>query len=142
MRESSLRRIERFNKGIERLRQLENKNLDDFLENEFLQDSLERNLQVCFEAINDIARKIIALKQFRIPKDYKDTIKVLAENKVLSNELANKLIELAKLRNLLVHLYSDIKIDILLSNLGRYVESLEEGMRELLEYCRINKIDP
>ncbi len=60
------------------------------------------------ELCADIARCIIAIEGFRYPDDYQDTFRVLGEEGVVSNELLPRLTEMARFRNLLVHIYAKI----------------------------------
>ena len=56
----------------------------------------------------DVANHIIASEKLRAPKDYADSFTVLNEAGIISSELCQKLRKMAKFRNRLVHLYSEI----------------------------------
>lgn len=142
MREGSIRRLEKFNVGLEKLKRYSELSLEEILKKPEIQDSIERNLQVCAEALADIGRKVISRMNWRIPKDYKDIIEVLKENKVVSKSLAPELKEIFGLRNILVHFYADVKIEIIHDNLRSYINSLEEGMRALIKFCKKKGVNP
>jgi uncharacterized protein YutE (UPF0331/DUF86 family) len=57
-----------------------------------------------FQTSIDIATEIIAMKGFRRPQIYRDTFGILAEEGILSLELARPLADLAGFRNVLVHI--------------------------------------
>jgi len=56
----------------------------------------------------DICNHIIAKNGYRVPEDYADTFRVLAERGAFAQEYANTLIQMARFRNRLVHIYWDI----------------------------------
>lgn len=140
--ESMIRRLERFREGLKILKEISEISLDEYLSDLKLQSIAERNLQVCIEAIIDISNTIIAKKGFRIPKSYKDTIKVLEDNEVIQKELSDMLIQLVGLRNLIVHMYADIKSEIIHENLPEIISTLKQAMGVLLDYCKQHNIDP
>lgn len=142
MKEGSIRRIEKFKESFKKLEKYSKLSLEEILGKPEIQDSLERSLQVCAEALADIGRKIISAMNWRVPKDYKDVVEVLRENKVMKNSLASSLKEIFGLRNLLVHCYADVRIEIIHENLKDYLKILEEGMKVLLKFCKQKHIDP
>jgi len=66
----------------------------------------------------------------------------LKENKVLEKEFAKKLASLVGLRSIIVHMYADIKSEIIHENLREIINVLKEALKTLLKYCEKNKIDP
>lgn len=81
---------------------------DAFVKNKILVGSAKYYLQVSIETCLDVANHIIAAERFRAPKDYADAFTVLEENHILERILAQKLRQMAKFRNRLVHLYGEI----------------------------------
>ena len=140
--ESTLRRIERFEQGIKLLEEIAEVSLEEYLRDIKLQSIVERNLQICIEVIIDLSNVIISKKGFRVPSTYRETVEILKENKVLEKDLAEKLADLVGLRNIIVHMYADIKVEIVYENLNEFIETLKEGLRALLNYCKRNEIDP
>ena len=90
------------------LQELSARPLETFLNDKILIGSAKYYLQVSIECCLDIANHIIAAERFRAPKDYADTFKVLQEAKLIPVGLGNKLQQMAKFRNRLVHLYGEI----------------------------------
>jgi len=140
--ESTLRRVERFEQGIKLLEEIAEVSLEECLRDIKLQSIVERNLQICIEVIIDLSNVIISKKGFRIPSTYKETVEILKENKVLEKEFAKKLASLVGLRNIIVHMYADIKSEIIHENLREIINVLKEALKTLLKYCEKNKIDP
>lgn len=79
-----------------------------FLKDRILIGGAKYYLQISIECCLDIANHIIAAEGFRAPKDYADSFQVLNENGILKNDLCVKLMQMAKFRNRLVHLYGEI----------------------------------
>jgi uncharacterized protein YutE (UPF0331/DUF86 family) len=87
--------------------------LSEFKEDEFLSDmdklgSAKYYLIVAIESCIDIANHIISTEGFRRPSDFADTFVVLFENGLIDKELKEPLQNMARFRNLLVHLYGKV----------------------------------
>lgn len=63
--------------------------------------------QICI----DLANHVIASGGHRVPRDYGDAFRVLAEVGVLDGDLAERMVALAGMRNLIVHLYAEVDDD-------------------------------
>ena len=65
---------------------------------------------VSIQSSIDIATEIIAMKGLRRPVSYRDTFGILAEEGILSLDIARPLSDLAGFRNVLVHIYWDLDL--------------------------------
>lgn len=63
--------------------------------------------QICI----DLANHVIASDGLRVPRDYGDAFRVLAEAGVLDLALSERMVALAGARNLIVHLYAEVDDD-------------------------------
>ncbi len=99
-----------------------NKDLDwsNFKGNKIIRRYVERTLQMATEACLDIANHIISYEGYREPEDNKDVFKVLSENNILEADLRDKLIKMAKLRNVIVHDYLKIDPEIVYAVLTKH----------------------
>jgi uncharacterized protein YutE (UPF0331/DUF86 family) len=77
----------------------------------------------------NICNHVIAKNRLRSPEDYADTLKVLEENGFFDSEFANSLIQMARFRNRLVHLYWDIDD----SEIHRIIQTRLEDIRRFLK---------
>lgn len=75
--------------------------------------------QICI----DLANHVIAADGHRVPRDYGDAFRVLAEVGVLDEGLADRMVALAGARNLIVHLYVEVDDD-------RLARAIREGGRD------------
>lgn len=104
--------------------------LDRFLKDKNLIGSAKYYLQVSIECCLDVANHIIAAEGFRAPKDYADSFKVLEEQGVLDEDLAEKLRQMAKFRNRLVPLYGDIDDEYL-------YEFIDKDLQDTLKFKKV-----
>jgi len=80
----------------------------NFLKDKILIGSAKYYLHVSIECCLDVANHIIASEKFRAPKDYADSFMVIQEQGIIFSELGDRLRQMAKFRNRLVHLYGEI----------------------------------
>jgi uncharacterized protein YutE (UPF0331/DUF86 family) len=70
--------------------------------------SAKYSLIVAIEGTVDLSNHVISKNGFRTPEDYADTFRVMEENGVFDADFTNALIQMARFRNRLVHIYWDI----------------------------------
>ncbi len=142
MKPSMLKRMERFNKAIEILKELKNKDKKVFLNDIYLISIAERNIQVACEFALDFSASILSNLDARVPESYKEIIEELETFKIIDTTLKNKMKEIVGLRNIIVHWYADIKYDLIFDSLEDIITVLEKFVKKLLEYCEKTGIDP
>jgi uncharacterized protein YutE (UPF0331/DUF86 family) len=94
---------------VTRIKHIETMTEEQYLKDNLLQGAIERNLQIIAQAIIDICTHLVAHNHWGSPKSYTGAVTIVANHKVIDSALADRLIHLVKLRNILVHLY--LKID-------------------------------
>jgi len=92
-----------------------------------IQRITERTLQMMIEICVDIANHIISDSEYRVPKSYADTFKVLYENNILEKRLFTKMEKMAKFRNIIVHHYDNIDEAIV-------VGILKKDLKDFIKY--------
>ena len=90
---------------VEKLKLLQKENKVKILKDWRIQAQVERYLQISIECLLNIGEMVINGCKFRKPQNYRDIIKILGENKILTCQVEKGLDELAKFRNILVHEY-------------------------------------
>ena len=90
------------------LRNISRTPIKDFLNDKIIIGSAKYYLQVSIECCLDVANHIIASEHFRAPKDYADSFKVIEERGLIPSDLGQKLRQMTKFRNRLVHLYGEV----------------------------------
>jgi uncharacterized protein YutE (UPF0331/DUF86 family) len=94
----------------------------------------KHSLQESIEACLDIGSHIIAEKGFRRGDDYKDIFNVLEEEIIIDTELSEKLQEMAKFRNLLVHRYGEIDTIRLFAIMVNDLNDIQVFVKRILKY--------
>jgi uncharacterized protein YutE (UPF0331/DUF86 family) len=121
-----LRRLSELDEYYRQIKEYEKITVDRYSGDWKIQRIIERTLQMMIETCVDVAGHIIADRQFRIPKSYADTFKVLHEEKILDSKLSDALAKMAKFRNIVVHHYdkvdTEIVVNILKNNLKDFIK--------------------
>ena len=86
------------------------------------------------EACLDIANHIMAAEGFPRAEEYGQFFTTLAERGIIDKSLGEKLSEMAKFRNLLVHRYSRISSKELYRILNENLVDIEEYVKEILRF--------
>jgi len=140
---STLKRLERFNKGIEILEELKKScRKEDFCEDLKVLSITERNLQVCTEFIVDFSSYILSKLGVSIPETYKEVIERIYTIGIIDEDLKKKLLDVIGLRNIIVHMYTDVKAELIYENLDNLILTLKNSVNKLLEFCKERRIDP
>jgi uncharacterized protein YutE (UPF0331/DUF86 family) len=107
------------------LRPLSDKGRDEFAQDPYLRDIVERNLEIAAQCCIDISHRIISLEGARKPVDYYGAILSMGELGVLPPEFARHMAPLASFRNILVHEYVTIDWELVYGHLQR-LDELEQ----------------
>ena len=133
------RRLERLNVCLKKLEPFEEKEIDEIIQDPYMQDIIERNLEVAAQAVIDIANRIISIEEFEKPRDYFEAIMRLGEAKVLPLDFAQKLAPIAGFRNILVHDYLDIDWNEVYSNLHQ-MKDLSQFMKYVKNWMKTRNV--
>lgn len=101
---------------------------DEYIEERRTRRACERTFQLACDNILDICNLIIAGKGLGLPKDNRDAILKLADNKIIPKKLSERLEDMVGFRNLLVHRYG--KVDD-----SRAYHYLKEEIDDLYEFA-------
>lgn len=89
-------------------------------------------IQACIDLCNHLSAQLFT----RAPTDYADCFRILAESQAIPRELLPSMVRLAKLRNLLVHLYSEVDDRRLLSEMSANLDDLVEYAEAIHGYVQ------
>jgi len=87
-------------------------NCNDFRNNFTNQDSVVCNIARACEQSIDLANHIVRIRNLGIPKESRDAFIFLQQNGIISPELSLKLQKMVSFRNVAIHEYDNLKIDI------------------------------
>lgn len=105
-----------------------------YIESREIQAVVERRLQTAIESCINIGNHVVARLGLRAPKDYADVFKILAEAQVLPNDLAQRMMDMARFRNLLVHLYWGIDHKRVHESLPQRIETLKAFVKRVAKW--------
>lgn len=125
------RRLDELSERLRRLEPLRHKLIDEFLEDAYLRDIVERNLEIVIQCCIDIANRIIGLEEAPKPRDSYESLIRLGELNVLPIEFARRIAPMAGFRNILAHEYLSIDWNIVYNNLQRL-----ENFHQFSHYIR------
>ncbi len=94
--------------ALGRLEDLQKLSEGTFIADPHKTGSAKYNLIVVIEGAVDLCNHVIAKNRFRTPEDYADTFRVITEQDAFDKEFTTALIQMARFRNRLVHIYWDI----------------------------------
>ena len=142
MRESTLRRLERFNRALELLEWLRSRDKEELMRDIALQSIAERNIQVAADFCVDLSAFLLSQLGESVPARYKEIIEAVKRRGIVDRYLGDRVKGIVGLRNIIVHLYAEVKADIIYDNLSEIVSDLREFVKHLMGYCKKEGIDP
>jgi uncharacterized protein YutE (UPF0331/DUF86 family) len=114
--------IERCMKRINEEYEGNPENLNNFTK----QDSIILNIQRVAEACIDMAMHIVAEKSYGIPQNSRDAFDLLQANGFITAELSSKLKAMVGFRNIAVHDYQNINIQIVRKVIEVHLDDIKE----------------
>ena len=114
------RRLEKLRECLGKLEPLRQRRRDEFDQQPYLRDIVERNLEVAIQCLIDMGNRIISLEDAEKPRDYYDIFLILGNLQVLPPEFARHIAPLAGFRNILVHDYVSVDWDLVHEHLQNF----------------------
>lgn len=114
--------IERCIKRINEVYEGKFENLKDYTK----QDSIILNIQRACEAAIDLAMHIVSEKKLGIPQNSRDAFQVLNSNGIIDENLTKKLKAMIGFRNIAVHNYQSINLEIVREIIEKHIMDLKE----------------
>lgn len=93
----------------------------------------ERYFEKIIEAVIDLSFLVIKEKKFKEPKEDEDALKILAENKIIEENLYSRLRNARGMRNFIIHQYEKINDELVYEAITK---DLEKDVNEFLEDIR------
>jgi uncharacterized protein YutE (UPF0331/DUF86 family) len=127
-------KISEIQQSLERLYSISSKGRDIFLTDPDLIDSAKYRLITAIEAAISICNHIIVRKFKRVPESYSDCFTILHECGVISLDLTEKLGNMARFRNMLVHIYWEIDDERIFDILTTDLIDLDSYIKEIMQF--------
>jgi uncharacterized protein YutE (UPF0331/DUF86 family)/predicted nucleotidyltransferase len=97
---------------------------------------LERSFQLITEAILDACRHIVSVKGWGPALSYSDLVRLCSEHKVISGKLKEELLNVTRLRNIIVHRYLKIDYEGLYEESRKLKGIVRDFEKQILELIR------
>lgn len=124
--------------SLERLEDLKKLSKDLFLSDTHKIGSAKYSFIVAIEGTIDLCNHIISKNGYRAPEDYADTFKVMAEKGAFDEEFTNRLIQMARFRNRLVHIYWEVDNDELYNILQTRLQDIRQFLKEYRSFLGLS----
>jgi len=124
--------LERLERALKRLDSKKEVPLNVFSENWEIHGSVIREFQVAIQSIIDIGTHLIAEFGWESPQTYRDVAEILVKRRVISKDYGETLKKIIAFRNILVHEYLDLDLEIVykklqeLDDLRKFAEFIEK----------------
>jgi len=107
---------------------------EDTLEINFTkQDSIILNLERTSQACIDVSSHIIRVNNLGIPKTSREVFTLLEKSSILTESTGIQMKKMVGFRNLAVHDYQNISLDIVKSILDKHLVDFETFIKEILD---------
>lgn len=108
---------------------------DTFRLNFTKQDSVVLNLQRACEASIDIANHLIKARNLGVPQSARDSFQQLAQDQCILTSTAESLKKMVGLRNIAVHDYQALNLDIVIAVVKYHLQDFELFCSEIKTLC-------
>ena len=98
---------------------------------------VERYLYLACQSAIDLAEATIAFKGFRKPTTLSESFYILNEEKIISDDLTEKMVKMTGFRNVIAHEYTKINYDIVYDILQNRLEDFEDLIKQIKQKLRI-----
>ncbi|MFH0992193.1 MAG: DUF86 domain-containing protein [bacterium] len=102
------------------------------------QDIFVLNLQRAVQAAIDLAAHIVASEGFGVPQDMKEHFRFLRDNTIIDHDLCEKMERMIGFRNIAVHEYQEINLDILRKILVSNLKDLEVFYTAIVKHFHLS----
>jgi uncharacterized protein YutE (UPF0331/DUF86 family) len=132
--ESIYFRIARIRKNLKELKKLSQYPFKKYQSNILNTATAERLIHVTIEAMLDIGSHIVATEALGEPLEYREVFILLTQNGILPKDKEKNFLDLAGLRNRIVHLYDEIDHKLLHKALRTELDDMEVFIKAILKY--------
>ena len=124
--EKIIQKFQQLDEFLRLLKKISKTPIKSFLKDKVMIGGAKYYLQVSIECCLDVTNHIIASEHFRAPKDYADSFMIIEEEELISGDQGQRLRQMAKFRNRLVHLYGEIDNAYVYEFIKKDLKDIEE----------------
>jgi uncharacterized protein YutE (UPF0331/DUF86 family) len=135
MNEAILYKAQSIQRCIKRARQEYNDAGAQFRSDFTRQDASVLNITRAYEQAIDLANHVIRQQRLGIPGQSRQSFRLLAEEGIVTRELANRLGKMVGFRNIAIHQYEDLNVEILVSVITKDSDDLLRFSEIMLQHA-------
>ncbi len=130
-------KIDEIGKYLDELESILPLNFEEYEKDIKIKAACERYFEKIIEAVIDLVFIVIKQKNFKIPEEDRHAFDILAEEKIISERLSEKLKDAKGMRNVIAHEYGKIDDELVFEAI---TEQLGKDIKEFLDAIRRLKI--
>ena len=104
--------------------------------NQTKQDAIVLNLQRACETAIDLAMYVISQRRLGLPQESRDAFALLQTAGILPAELAARMQHMVGFRNVAVHEYTRLNLDIVLTIITKHLDDFRAFSSTIVKACR------
>jgi uncharacterized protein YutE (UPF0331/DUF86 family) len=128
-----LRKLEIIDETVRKLRELDDVTTPQLDDDFFLKKGIERSLQICVEAVVDVAHRIISLQGHTPCSTAGKALESIESFGVIDSAAAYK--PMVQFRNIVVHRYEIVDNSILIGVLSNHLGDFDKFISEVRHYA-------
>jgi uncharacterized protein YutE (UPF0331/DUF86 family) len=109
------------------------------LDNLDAQDVFVLNLQRAVQSALDLAAHVIASEGLGLPSSLKENFSLLQKAGIISADLSERLQRMVSFRNIAIHEYENIDVDVLKSILKHHLPDVEAYYAAIIQHYKLSK---
>lgn len=110
-------------------------NEQNLVGNQTKQDAIVLNLQRACETAIDLAMYVVSQRKIGVPQDSRDAFSLLQTAGVLPAELAQRMQRMVGFRNVAVHEYARLNLDVVLSIITKQLDDFRTFSSTIVKAC-------
>ena len=103
--------------------------------NQTKQDAIVLNLQRACETAIDLAMYVISQRRLGLPQESRDAFALLQTAGILPSELAGRMQRMVGFRNVAVHEYTRLNLDIVLTIITKHLDDFRTFSSTIVKAC-------
>lgn len=110
-------------------------NEQNLVGNQTKQDAIVLNLQRACETAIDLAMYVVSQRKIGVPQDSRDAFSLLQTAGILPADLAQRMQRMVGFRNVAVHEYARLNLDVVLSIITRQLDDFRVYSSTIVKAC-------
>jgi uncharacterized protein YutE (UPF0331/DUF86 family) len=100
--------------------------------------AIEHGLQLSIQCVLDVCHYLVADLALGVPATSQEAIELLRDTGIFPATFADTLVQMARFRNLLVHVYAQVDIELVYDHLQNYLDDFGQFAQHVLQFLAQN----